>query len=67
MFSGLYSAEYGPFWMELMTLVRDSAYSGLQVDEDCPGNIVLIVRLVEEHVLAIVALAIYGVLFEDAG
>jgi hypothetical protein len=53
--------------MELMTLVRDSAYSGLQVDEDCPGNIVLIVRLVEEDVLAIVALAIYGVLFEDAG
>lgn len=47
-------------------LARRKAYSGFEVDEDGPGDVVVVVCLVEEHVLPVLdPLIVRSVLLQD--
>lgn len=42
-------------------------YTRLQIDQHCSWDVVLVIRLIEEDVFAVVALAIDGVLLQNTG
>ena len=63
-FSGLYKFAHGELSILLITCppvqngsVEDATgtYTGLEIDEDGTGNVVLVVGLVEKHVFAVAA------------